>query len=253
MSERHRAAGLLLCGIMTAAALSGCTSDRDPNAPDSTGVVSVAEETKAATAETTTETEPVTTTTVTETTQAATESQTAEVTVKPAVPGSGKQGNDDDTKLLHSERGLEAVPKDSTDGYGEPLTAGETYLSWKLEGFDGTVSGDSVSEVKADFLYDGKLSQNGQIRVLPAGDAQYPNGLYMHVDNIADFPYFPKDTRDRGWYVIENAEEVLKLLGLESAGAISGDLSVTVTIDALHMHVAANQYDTVHVTAASRR
>ncbi|MBR6108059.1 MAG: hypothetical protein IKQ39_08635 [Oscillospiraceae bacterium] len=252
---KQKRAVLLLAGCLAASVLCGCSSDRDPNAPDDES------STAEITAETTTETAAQTTSDTTQTTTETTADTTAETTTdtdtaKPAAPrreDGAVSGSDDDTRLLWSERGLEAVPADSEGGYGEELAVGEEYLGWKLNGFDGTPEGGSVPEVKASFTYNGTLSQNGQIRVLPSSDAHYPNGLYMHADNIADFPYFPADTRDRGWYVIENADEVLEMLGLESAGDISGDLSVTVSIDAIDVHVSADDYDTVHVTAASKR
>ena len=245
-----RAAVLLLAGCLAAAGLSGCSSDRDPNAPETES--SAAETTTQTEISTTAETTAATTQTTTQTTQSTTDADTTGTTgtTQKREPAAGA---DSDTKLLWSERGLEAVPIDSKDGYGEELAVGAEYLNWKLEGFDGTPQGDAVPDVKAKFAYNGTLSQNGQIRVLAGSDPHYPNGLYMHVDNLADFPYFPKDTRDRGWFVIENADEVLKMLGLKSSGEISGDLSVTVSIDRLDIHVSADDYDTVHVTAASKR
>ena len=243
---------LLFAGMVAAAGLCGCSSDRDPNAEvressaaDSTEPVQT-EQTEAQT-EQQTEKQTEATESTAETTSSSAQESRAET------PPAAISGADDDTKLLWSERGLEAVPIDSKDGYGEELAAGSDYLNWTLNGFDGKPSGDAVPEVQADFTYNGQLQQNGQIRVLSGSDPYYPNGLYMHVDNLADFPYFPKDTRDRGWFVIENADEVLEFLGLKSSADISGDLSVTVSVDQLHVHVSADHYDTLHVLSASKR
>ncbi|MBQ8922825.1 MAG: hypothetical protein IJ060_11835 [Oscillospiraceae bacterium] len=251
--RKHTGLTLLLAGIM-AAGLSGCSSDRDPNtaeqessaAETTTAAAAEPEETATSQSETTTETAA----------SAETETTAASTAASPGstnAPQPQITGADDDTRLLWSERGLEAVTIDSTDGYGEDLAVGSDYLNWTLNGYDGSPSGDAVPDMKASFTYNGQLQQNGQIRVLSGSDAHYPNGLYMHVDNIADFPYFPKDTRDRGWFVIQNADEVLEMLGLESPAEISGDLSVAVTVDSLYVHVSADDYDTLHVVSATRR
>jgi len=246
----RRYAALLLSGVLACAGLSGCSSDRNPDAPEAeSSIAEAAEQTTAATTSAATESE--TTQSETQTTEAVTETTAND---SSAAEHERPAGSDTDTKILWSERGLEAVAIDSTDGYGEELTLGSEYLGWRLDGFDGSLSGTDVSQMNADFSYqNGTLQQNGQIRLLPSSDAHYPNGLYMHADNIADFPYFPKDTRDRGWFVIENADEVLKMLDLESADDISGDLSVSVSIDKLEICVFSGSYDTVHVTAASKR
>jgi len=247
---------LLFAGIMAGAGLSGCSSDRDPNTAEQE---SSAADTTAAVTETADTTTAQTDPTAPESTSAAPESTTTVTSAadqnqsSPDAPQPQITGADNDTKVLFSERGLEAVPIKSEDGYGEELAVGADYLNWTLNGFDGTPSGDAVPDMKVSFTYKGQLSQNGQIRVLSGSDAHYPNGLYMHVDNIAEFPYFPKDTRDRGWFVIQNADEVLEMLGLESASEISGDLSVTVAVDSLYVHLSADDYDTLHVVSASRR
>ena len=253
---------LLLAGMTAGTVLCGCSSDRDPNtaeqessAADTTGAGTDAADSAAQTESTAAQTES----TAPESASAASESTTAETSAAEQSRSSSDApqpqitGADNDTKVLFSERGLEAVPAKSEDGYGEALSIGADYLNWTLDGFDGTPSGDAVPDMKVSFTYKGQLSQNGQIRVLSGSDAHYPNGLYMHVDNIAEFPYFPKDTRDRGWFVIQNADEVLEMLGLESTSEISGDLSVTVAVDSLFVHLSADDYDTLHVVSASRR
>ncbi len=253
-AKKHIGLTLMLAGITAAACLGGCSSDRDPEASEQAS--SAADTTSAGTEAAEATTAPPETT-ASESSAAQTEATSAESSAPDAVSTNAPQpqitGADDDTKLLWSERGLEAVPADSTGGYGENLAVGSDYLNWTLNGFDGTPSGDAVPDVKVSFTYQGQLQQNGQIRVLSGSDAHYPNGLYMHVDNLADFPFFPKDTRERGWFVIQNADEVLEMLGLESPSEISGDLSVAVTVDSLYVHVSADDYDTLHVVSATRR
>ena len=242
----------VLSAFALCTALSACSSDRG----NSDTASSSAEETttvaasETAAAEQTTLSETTTTTALTTT--------AAEITAAPAQSSAAIQTNtssqDNDTKLLASERGLEAVPKDSEDGYGEELKAGEDYLGWKLKSFDGILgaNAEQVSELYADFVYNnGTLSVNGIVTVLPDDNPEYPGYLYLRVDNQADFPYFPADTRERGKFVIENTPDVLSMLGLSTTP--DSDLAVSVTVSSLHVHFASNGYDTIRVTAASKR
>lgn len=243
-----------LTALLCAASLSACAkSESRP-----------AEETTAATASETTTTTEQTTTTVTttaETTTAAAETTTApdtaaadstDTTADSA--GTAPAPADGAAKLLWSERGLEAVPADSEGGYGEPLEAGAEYLGWTLKSYAGAVSGDSVSEMKAEFSRGSALSVNGIMTVLASSDADNPNGLYLRVDNQADFPYFPSDTRDRGWFIIENKEDVYEWLELdEPPVSASYTIAVTVDVTALRVDLRTGGYDTITVTSASKR
>lgn len=196
-------------------------------------------ETTASSAETTT------------TTSAATAESTTTSTTESTAPIATSEGaQDTDTKLLWSERGLEIVPVDSTEGYGEELKAGESYLNWTLRAFDGTVSGSTVNDLHADFDYDGSLSCNGILTILPASDADNPSGLSLRVDNQADFPYFPADSRERGKFIVENKDEVIEMLGLDGSET---SVAVTMSITKLHVHYNPNGFDTITVTAASKR
>ncbi len=237
------------CAGICLAAMTAC-SKADNTASDETSDA----ETTASSAETTTTTAVVTsaeaeTTADTETTTAAAdETGAAETTTTGSTADTGE------TKLLWSERGLEAVPADSEDGYGAPLEAGTEYLNWTLDRYSGTVSGSSVSSLDADFTYNGSLSTNGILTVLASSDADNPNGLYLRVDNQADFPYFPADTRERGYFIIENAEDVYEWLELDEP-PVSSSYTIAVTVDVVSLHVSYTQggYDTIVVTSASKR
>lgn len=197
-------------------------------------------ETKPIETETNAVTDPITTTTET-------------IVTTEILPSGDAQDND--TKLLWSERGLEIVPIDSQDGYGTELKTGETYLDWTLVSFDGQVSGNSVSDLQADFTYgNGALSVNGIVTILPSTDANNPDGLYLRVDNQAEFPYFPADTRERGKFIVANKDEVYKMLGYDSPADVGqSELAVTMSVESLHIHYSADGFDTIVVTAASRR
>lgn len=257
-----------LCFAVTATA---CSSERTDDV--STAESSDAEETvtTAAAEEAETTAAPETTTAAPETTAAAETDadgddtdetdETAATTApeeeesKPTVSTNSNR-TDNDTKILWSERGLEAVKINSVDGYGEELAVGESYVGWTLDSFDGILDDDAnqVAEMYADFTYDGTLATNGQITVLPADHPVYPKGLYLRVDNQADFPYFPKDTRTRGLFIIENARDVYSMLGMEESDAAPDSvISVSVSVSSLHVHLAPDGYDTIRVTAASLR
>ncbi len=253
--KKHSKTALLTAVLLSACTMTGCFENvkfffaHDGTYPEpSSSEASSAEVTTEGTTQTT---EEVTTETVTETT-AATEKTTAKTT---APASANDDAQDDDTKLLWSERGLEIVALEDTSGYGSELRAGEKYLDWTLISFDGQTDGESVSALEADFAYEnGALSANGIVTVLPADDAAYPNGLYLRVDNQADFPYFPADTRERGKFIIENSEEVYKMLGYEDASKVTQkEFAVTVSITALHINYGADGYDTIMVSAASLR
>ncbi|HBI85380.1 MAG TPA: hypothetical protein DDX71_03700 [Ruminococcus sp.] len=239
--------------------MTGCSSGRENPAP-------ATEQTAAAETTTTSSTTEITaqqtTTTSAETTSAETtsaETTGAETTVSTTVSqttapiATNANPVDDDTKLLWSERGLETVGIDREDGYGEVLSVGSDYIGWELKSFDGKPDAEgNVTDLHADFSRSSALSVNGIMTVLPASDAQFPNYFYLRVDNQADFPYFPADSRERGKFVIENSDEVRSMLKLEDE-SISGDIAVTVDVTALHIHYAADGYDTVRVSSASRR
>lgn len=209
----------------------------------------------------TTTTSSTTTTTTTTTTSATTTASTAETTDSAADTTAETTGTtaaassaDGVTKLLWSERGLEAVPADSEGGYGQPLEVGAEYLGWTLKSYTGSVSGESVSEMKASFAYDGKLSTNGIMTVLAASDADNPNGLYLRVDNQAEFPYFPADARERGYFIIENKDDVYKWLELdEPPVSASYTIAVTVDVTALQIDLRTGGYDKITVASASKR
>lgn len=247
--------------------LAGCSSDKPAESTGNIAESSAPETTAETTAETTelTETTETTTTTTTEagttaeTTQDTTGETTADTTAAPPSTTAPIMTNtfaqDDDTKLLWSERGLEIRAKDDEDGYGEELSAGSDYLEWTLKSFDGfTDDAGTVTELHADFARSSPLSTNGIMTVLPSTHPDYPNGLYLRVDNQADFPYFPADTRERGKFIIENAEEVYKWLKLdEPPVSTQYEVAVTVSVQTLHIHYTEGGYDTIRVTAASRR
>ena len=256
-AHRRICAALLALGCIPL--VTGCSSGRENPAPaaestsaaettaSTTVTESTAQQTTTASAETTAAETTSAETTGAETTVSTTVSQTTAPIATNAAPA------DDDTKLLWSERGLEIVGIDREDGYGESLAVGSDYIGWELKSFDGKPDADgNVSDLHADFSRSSALSVNGIMTVLPASDAQFPNYFYLRVDNQADFPYFPADSRERGKFVIENSDEVRQMLKLEDE-SISGDIAVTVDVTSLHIHYAADGYDTVRVSSASRR
>jgi hypothetical protein len=90
--------------------------------------------------------------------------------------------------------------------------------------------------------------------VLASSDPDNPNGLYLRVDNQAEFPYFPSDTRERGWFIIENKEDVYEWLELEEPPvSASYTIAVTVDVTALRVDLRTGGYDTITVTSASKR
>lgn len=251
---------LVFCtALMLCAAFSGCRSARGGAVPEQTSETTAALTTAQTTASTTKETTTTTQTTQSTTASSETTSGTADTTgsestasgtaTTAALNPDGKA-----IKILWSERGLEAAAGDSYDGYGVPLTEGEEYLKWKLEQYDGSVSGDKVSALDAKFSRSTPVEANGIMTVLPATDTEHPGKLCLRVDNQADFPYFPADTRDRGYFVIENTDEVWEMLKEEKQ---TGDVSIAVTLSIDHLTVhygsGGTRKDTVTVTAASKR
>ena len=244
-----------LCALCLCA-LTACTSTKtvSEQSAESTETTTAAAETTVTTEATTT---TVTTTTTTETTTAETTTgtdstdQTADASAETTTETTAAAGS---SKLLWSERGLEAVPADSEGGYGELLTVGSEYIGWTLDSFKGEVSGTQVSSVDAEFSRASALSVNGIVTVLPESDSEYPGKMYLRVDNQADFPYFPTDSRERGYFVVENTDEVWEMLGVADPAAESGSsIAVTFAVDSLHVQLSANTRDTVKVSSASRR
>ncbi|MCQ2416469.1 MAG: hypothetical protein MJ071_01500 [Oscillospiraceae bacterium] len=248
----------ILCAVLCAASvMTACSSERADSS------VSQAEEesqtTTAEGAETTTAAEE-TTAMQTETTSAEEEADTT--TAPPAeedTPGITTNANktDSDSKILWSERGLEAKSIHSLDGYGVELKVDEQYLGWNLDAFDGILSNDAtrVDEMFADFTYaEGTLAANGIITVYSKDDPDHPNGMSLRVDNQADFPYFPQDSRERGRFYIENTRDAFAMLGIEETTVSEQyEIAVSVSVSKLHIHLAPNGFDTIRITAASRR
>lgn len=163
---------------------------------------------------------------------------------------------DTDTKILFSERGLDAVRINDTEGYGEELKVGASYLDWTLESFDGTLADNaqSVVSMDADFSRQSTLAVNGIITVLSKDDPDNPNAMYLRVDNQGDFPYFVGDFRERGRYIIENSRDVFAMLELPDPPVEEQyEIAVSVSVTSLHIHMGQGQYDTIRVTAASKR
>lgn len=247
--KQKQVLAVLCAAVCFTAALSGCTSERNGSTAEIEEISSAAE--TDVTAVTTTETEPKTTVTETETEPETTDTTAETDAATTTVPAVGAP--DGLTRILWSERGLEAVGAEG-EGYGEELAVGAEYLDWKLEAYDGSSNGQSVAELNADFTYNGTLSVNGIVSVLPADDPDNPNMLYLRVDNQADFPYFPADTRERGWFIIENSREVFQMLELDDPPVASKyEVAVSVSVAELHIHLKPDGYDTIHVTAASKR
>ena len=227
--------------------LAGCSSARSEGAQSSQTETTAAAENTTAAPETTSS--KGTTTTAAPATTAADETTTGTAETTDAAETTTAAPAAQSVKLLWSERGLEAVAADSEDGYGEELAVGTEYLDWKLERFDG-----SPTDLNADFSRSSELSVNGIMTVLPDSHPDYPNGLYLRVDNQADFPYFPADSRERGKFIIENADDVYEWLELdEPPVSAQYEIAVTVSVKSLHVHYAADGYDTVTVTSASKR
>lgn len=239
----------LFCAALCAAALTACSKSDGSSRPAET---TTAQTTTTTIATTTTAASAATTTTAAATTSAAETTDPAEGT--DGTTTAAQSENNAPAKILWSERGLEAVPAESEDGYGEPLTIGAEYLGWTLKSYDAELSGDSVSRLTADFGRSAALSTNGILTVLASTDADNPNGLYLRVDNQAEFPYFPKDTRERGYFIIENADEVFKWLELDEP-PVSASYTVAVMVDVTKLHVdySAGGYDKIMVTSASKR
>lgn len=241
MISNKRMTALLLAGLC-AAALAGCSkSDDDSEASAETTVSQTAETTAAQTTSAETTTTAAQTTTAPQTTASSASTTVSSGTTASTTPPPQAEN----VKILWSERGLEAVAADSTEGYGEPLATGSTYLDWTLRSVTG-----SLGDLTLDFDYAGELQTNGIAEILPSDHAAYPNALYLRVDNQADFPYFPSDTRERGKFIIENSDEAKEMLKVE-AGEQS--VAVAVNITTLKIHLSPDGYDLVTVTSASRR
>lgn len=237
--------------LLAALCLTGCTS-----AP-ADGSISEGREAGTSAAETPAEE------TVPEQTDAP-ETEAPAVTEAPAEQGGSSEviteavkanKTDTDTKILFSERGLEAVQINSEDGYGEELKVGSSYLNWTLESFDGVLADDArtVSSMDADFTYDnGTLAVNGIVTVLSRDDPDNPNAMYLRVDNQGDFPYFTNDSRGRGRYIIENSRDVFAMLELKEP-PVDEQYEVAVSVSVTKLHIHTGDYDTIRVTAASKR
>ena len=240
----------LFCAALCASVLTACSKSDGSSTADTT----TAQTTTTTVAATTTSTSAATTATTTAatTTSAAETTDTADGT--DVTTTAAQSENNAPAKILWSERGLEAVPAESEDGYGEPLTVGAEYLGWTLKSYDAELSGETVSRLTADFDRSAALSTNGILTVLASTDADNPNGLYLRVDNQAEFPYFPKDSRERGYFIIENADEVYEWLELDEP-PVSASYTVAVTVDVTKLHVdySAGGYDKITVTSASKR
>ena len=251
---------LIICSaVMLCAALHGCRSARGGAAPEQTAATTAeqttAQTTASTTKETTTTTQTTQSTTVSsETTSDTTDTTGSETTASGTATTAALNPDGKAIKILWSERGLEAAVGDSYDGYGVPLTEGAEYLKWKLEHYDGNVSGDKVASLDAEFSRSAPLEANGIMTVLPSANTEHPGKLCLRVDNQSDFPYFPADTRERGYFVIENTDEVWEMLKEEKQ---TGDVSIAVTlfIDKLTVHYGygGTRKDTITVTSASKR
>ena len=248
--RRYGIAAMLLASAMLAA---GCTkgSGSEIIEPESSAETteSQAETTESSAAPETTASESQAETETTADSQTTAPEESSQAESSQAEESSAAPGGNGTVRILWSERGLEAVAADSEEGYGEELKTGAEYLDWTLNSFSGT-----AADVEADFTYDGELTTNGILTVLASSHADYPNGLYLRVDNQADFPYFPKDSRERGKFIIENAAEVYEMLGLDDPPVSSEyTVAVTVAVTSLHVHCTPGGYDTVKVTSASKR
>ncbi|MBR3448430.1 MAG: hypothetical protein IKH27_11570 [Oscillospiraceae bacterium] len=237
--------------LLAAICLTGCTSA--PAGSSQSGeneAVTSAAETQAA------ETAPEQTD--------APETEAPAVTEAPAEPNGSSEviteaaktnKTDTDTKILFSERGLEAVQINSADGYGEELKVGSAYLDWTLDSFDGVLEDDAltVSSMDADFTYGtGTLAVNGIVTVLSRDDPDNPNAMYLRVDNQGDFPHFTNDYRERGRYIIENSRDVFAMLELKEP-PVDEQYEVAVSVSVTKLHIHTGGYDTIRVTAASKR
>ena len=235
--------------LCAAVCLTGCTSapagsttENSPAASE-TAAETQAEETSAEQTAPETDAPPAT--------EAPEDSEHTQEVITEAVKTSK---TDTDTKILFSERGLEAVPVNSEDGYGEDLKVGEAYLDWTLDAFDGVLSDDAatVSTMDADFTYNGTLAVNGIVTVLSRDDPDNPNAMYLRVDNHGDFPYFTGDGRERGRYIIENSRDVFPMLELKDP-PVDEQYEVAVSVSVTKLHIHTGNYDTIRVTAASKR
>ena len=268
MKQKHFAA-FFCAAVCLSGCLTACSSARTENSSPADSAVaeqngeSSAETTESAAAETTAAAEePEETTTAAaepEDSTDAAEDVSTEPAEQPEEPARTTNPNktDGDTKILQSERGLEAVPVNSVEGYGTEMKVGEEYVGGKLNSLDGILndSATGVAEMFADFTFStGSVAANGIITVLPKDHPDYPNGMLLRVDNQADFPHFTQDSRERGKFIIENARDVFPMLGLDNPPVNEQyEVAVSVSVSTLHVHVAPNGYDTIRVTAASKR
>ena len=249
MSKRKNIA-VFCAGICLSALLTGCTGTRTESVPQQS-----AAETEDMQATEVLQTEAPAEETLP--TQTEPEAPVTEAPVQETVPATTALPREDgDTKILWSERGLDARQVNDENGYGTELKFGESYLEWKLDGFNGQLddSAANVVAMDADFSYNGTLAVNGILTVLPASDPDNPNMLYLRVDNQGDFPYFVQDYRERGKYIIENSRDVFPMLGLEDPPVETQyEVAVSVSVSKLHIHMCDGGYDTIRVTAASKR
>ena len=242
---------MLTAVLCAAVCLTGCTAAPGDSKPKEREAVteSAAEEETSAAESTAEQTEAPT--------EAAPETTAAPDTpVEVITQVAAESKTDTDTKILTSERGLEAVHINSTDGYGEELKVGASTLDWTLDSFDGVLSDDAktVRTMDADFSYAGTLAVNGIVTVLSRDDPDNPNAMCLRVDNQGDFLYFTNDNRERGKYIIENSRDVFVMLGLDDPPVNEQyEVAVSVSVSRLHIHMGQGIYDTIRVTAASKR
>lgn len=250
MSKRKNIA-VICAGICLSAMLTGCTGTRTDSAPAQS-----AAETEEMQATEAPQTEAPALETVPEPTEQEAPVTEPETPVQTVPATTALPREDGDTKILWSERGLDARQVNDENGYGTELKFGESYLEWKLDGFNGQLddSAANVVTMDADFSYNGTLAVNGIVTVLPSSDPDNPNMLYLRVDNQGDFPYFLQDYRERGKYIIENSRDVFPMLGLEDPPVETQyEVAVSVSVSKLHIHMCNGGYDTIRVTAASKR
>lgn len=239
-------------GICLSALMTGCTGTRTDSAPAQS-----AAETEEMPATDMPQTEAAPAETVPEQAEPEAPVTEAAAPVPETVPATTALPREDgDTKILWSERGLDARQVNDENGYGTELKFGESYLEWTLDGFNGQLddSAANVVAMDADFSYNGTLAVNGIVTVLPSSDPDNPNMLYLRVDNQGDFPHFVQDYRERGKYIIENSRDVFPMLGLEDPPVETQyEVAVSVSVSKLHIHMRDGGYDTIRVSAASKR
>ncbi|MBR5371253.1 MAG: hypothetical protein IK130_03460 [Oscillospiraceae bacterium] len=238
---------LLLCAMLT-----GCRSARGgetaaQTAAETTAVTTTVSTTSATT--TTTTTVSTSLTTSSETTETTSDTSGTESTSSVSTKTTAANPDGKDVKILWSERGLEALPA-AAEGYGEPLTQGSDYLGWTLENYSGTPRGNSLSAFSAEFSRKDPVTANGILTAVTGADSSVQ--LSLRVDNQADFPYFPADTKERGQFIVSDKDALWKMLKQEGSPSASTSIAVTVSIDRLTIRLGDKQNE-ISVTSASTR